>query len=161
MAVERDVIVLAQTTGEDDRFRETAARVRAGHRRPHASLFRLSAPRFRTDAPAGARNARPLALVPYHELLHRYQSRRRMRRLKGGRATEAFMQLHAGDYVVHVDHGIARFTGLTTMKATKRKTKAEQHEAAFNKFHGKKGDSAESAGAEEYLILEFAGRSKL
>ena len=161
LSAEQDVIVLAQTSGEDDRFREllhefapdTAART------IHYSAYLHRG--FILESLTDARNARPIALVPYHELLHRYQSRRRIARLKGGRATEAFMQLNTGDYVVHVDHGIARFTGLTTMKATKRKTKAELNEAAFNKFHGKDDAHAETAGVEEYLVLEFAGRSKL
>ena len=162
MASARDVIVLAQTVGEDDRFRElvhelapdTAARI------VHYGAYLHRG--FMLDAAPGSRDARPVALVPYHELLHRYQSRRRTARLRGGRAAEAFMQLNAGDYVVHVDHGISRFAGLTSMKAQKRQTKAELNEAAFNRFHGKdEADAAEFAGVEEYLVLEFAGRSKL
>ncbi|MEO0630953.1 MAG: CarD family transcriptional regulator, partial [Planctomycetota bacterium] len=56
-----------------------------------------------------------LAVVPYHELLHRFQTRRRARRMRGGRAMDTFLEIEPGDYVVHVDHGIAQFTGLRTM----------------------------------------------
>ena len=63
-----------------------------------------------------------LHLIPHHELFHRYETSRRVRRLTagtggaGGRASDAFLDLNVGDYVVHVDHGIAQFTGLKTMR---------------------------------------------
>jgi transcription-repair coupling factor (superfamily II helicase) len=40
-------------------------------------------------------------LVPYHELLHRYQTRRRFGRIRGGRAMDDFLDIEPGDYVVH------------------------------------------------------------
>jgi transcription-repair coupling factor len=59
-------------------------------------------------------------LVPHQELFHRYHTRRRIRRLAtavaGTKASDAFLELSPGDYVVHVDHGIARFSGLKTLK---------------------------------------------
>jgi transcription-repair coupling factor (superfamily II helicase) len=78
----------------------------------------------------------PLALVPYHELLHRYQTRRRIRRVAAGRAMDAFVDLQPGEYVVHRDHGIAQFLGLRTL-------------------------SGKKAGSEEFLTLEFAKGAKL
>lgn len=59
-----------------------------------------------------------LVLVPHHELFHRYQARRRVRQITSlaDRATDAFFDLDVGDYVVHVDHGIARFRGLKTLR---------------------------------------------
>jgi transcription-repair coupling factor (superfamily II helicase) len=58
-----------------------------------------------------------LHLVPHHELFHRYHVRRRVRRITGGsQAGDAFLDLEVGDYVVHVDHGIAQFTGIKTMR---------------------------------------------
>ncbi|MBT8485862.1 MAG: transcription-repair coupling factor [Phycisphaerae bacterium] len=78
----------------------------------------------------------PLALVPYHELLHRYHTRRRVRRIATSRAMDAFVDLQPGDYVVHRDHGIARFLGLRTL-ATARE------------------------GQTEFLTLEFAKTAKL
>ncbi len=81
-------------------------------------------------------NDRPLHLVPHHELFHRYLTRRRIRRISiggaGERTADAFIDLEVGDYVVHVDHGIARFVGLRTMR--------------------QKGLS------QEYLTLEFADK---
>ena len=80
--------------------------------------------------------SRPLALVPYHELLHRYQTRRRIRRISTNRALDTFLELEPGDFVVHRDQGIARFVGLQMMKI---------------------GEGA----PEEYLTLEFANRASL
>ena len=58
-----------------------------------------------------------LHLIPHHELFHRYHVRRRVRRITGGaQVGDAFLDLDVGDYVVHVDHGIARFTGIKTMR---------------------------------------------
>ncbi len=84
-----------------------------------------------------AGDSQSIALVPQHELLHRYQLRRSVRRVAAGRAVDAFIDLQPGDYVVHRDHGIARFAGVRTMKPSPGKP------------------------SEEYLTLEFARSAKL
>ncbi|MEL7474283.1 MAG: CarD family transcriptional regulator, partial [Planctomycetota bacterium] len=84
-----------------------------------------------------------LCVVPYHELLHRFGVRRRTRRLRSGRAMDTFLEFETGDYVVHAEHGIARFAGLTQMTP-----KALPGRVA-------------SGEPEEFLTLEFAGRSRL
>ncbi len=96
---------------------------------------------------------REIALVPYHEIVHRYETRRRVRRLRGGRATDAFFDLQEGDYVVHAEHGIARFAGLKTMRprAVKKAGETDAEEEARRS----------EGGVEEYLTLEFAGRTRL
>ncbi len=89
----------------------------------------------------------PLAIVPYHELLGKLDVRSKRstsRKLRSSRAMDTFLDLHVGDYVVHVDHGIARFAGLTTMK---RPTLPGQL-------------TRPNAEPEEYLILEFAKKSR-
>ncbi|MEM6756674.1 MAG: transcription-repair coupling factor [Planctomycetota bacterium] len=91
--------------------------------------------------------AAPLLLLPHHELFHRYETRRRVRRIgSADRAQpgDAFLDLAPGDYVVHVDHGIAQFTGLRNMKRKLPGTEPDQ--------------PAESA---EYLTLKFAGDALL
>lgn len=92
--------------------------------------------------------AESIALVPYHELLNRFTVRRRAGRLRGGRAMDTFLDFQPGDYVVHQDHGVSRFVGLTLMKPRelpspllKKKTKEDD--------------------LEEYLTLEFAKNSRL
>lgn len=92
---------------------------------------------------------RGVHLIPHHELFHRYHIRRPPGPGRGSagaavsgrassRATDAFLDLQVGDYVVHVEHGIARFTGMRAMKR-----------------RGKLG------GSEEYLTLEFANHALL
>jgi transcription-repair coupling factor (superfamily II helicase) len=78
-----------------------------------------------------------VALVPSHELLHRYQLRRRVRRI-AARVADSFLDLEPGDLVVHRDHGIARYLGIRTMRP-----------------------SGADGAAEEYLTLEFHGRARL
>ncbi len=71
------------------------------------------------DAPSrpGAPEKEPprLALLAHHEIFHRYHLKRRLRAIQGARPIDHFLDLQPGDYVVHVDHGIARYTGNTTM----------------------------------------------
>jgi transcription-repair coupling factor (superfamily II helicase) len=90
-----------------------------------------------------------LAIVPYHELLHRFTTRRRTRRLRAGRAMDTFLDFAPGDYVVHAEYGIARFVGLQMMS---RGAKSAPWPAARRR-----------AGAiqEEFLTLEFAKGDKL
>ncbi len=76
---------------------------------------------------------RPMAVVPYRQLAHRYGTRKRVRKVGGVRGTDAFFDLEIGDYVVHVQHGIARFNALRMMER-------------------------DGSPGEEYLTLEFADR---
>jgi transcription-repair coupling factor (superfamily II helicase) len=84
------------------------------------------------DWPAGE-----LAVVGHHEVFHRYQQRRRIRRTHAARPVESWLDLNVGDYVVHVVHGIARFTGMRVMQ------------------------KSASGKREEYLTLEFAEGAKM
>ncbi len=78
---------------------------------------------------------RPLALLGHHELFHRYEQRRRVKKVIASRPVDSFLDLKAGDYVVHVAHGIARFTGMHTI--------------------------AKDGHNEEYLTLRFAENATL
>ncbi|MEM9165947.1 MAG: transcription-repair coupling factor [Planctomycetota bacterium] len=105
-----------------------------------------------------------LALVPYHELLHRFQVRRRSRRLRAGRAMDTFLELEPGDYVVHADHGIAQFTGLRLMPANTGKPQPTRPTRASSRNRSRADASVEQLDPmdlEEYLTLEFAGGSQL
>ncbi len=95
-----------------------------------------------------------LAVVPYHELLHRFQTRRRARRMRAGRAMDTFLEIEPGDFVVHVDHGIAQFTGLRTMSPDRLGKRGVA--APPSKKHKQRDDELE-----EFLTLEFANRSQL
>ncbi len=119
-------------------------------------------------------NARPLAVVPYHEMLHRFETRRRLagrgstsalasgNKLRAGRAIDTFLDFAPGDYVVHREHGIARFLGLTVLKprAVKKDEKIVLPGEKPKKAK-KKPENDPDEGLEEYLTLEFGGRTKL
>ena len=83
----------------------------------------------------------PTAVVTFHELFHRHGLSRRVRRVFSGTSSDAdaFLDLDVGDAVVHVDHGIAQFTGITTLR---RKVEGQMRPT-------------------EYLTLEFAAGATL
>ncbi|MBS0192090.1 MAG: transcription-repair coupling factor [Phycisphaerales bacterium] len=142
-----DVTVFCQNDGERSRLEELLAAVadaKAIHRRVqyvHRGFL------FGDD--------RPLACVPYHELLNRFTVRRKAQRIRGGRALDTFLDIQPGDYVVHQDHGIARFLGLTQQKPRDIKSSTQ---TALANMEGRKLKEPE---AQEYLTLEFAGNAKL
>jgi len=95
-----------------------------------------------TDPSAIQHPPSAIALIPHHELFHRYDTGRRQRKTgnaggeEAGRAvSDAFLDLDVGGFVVHIDHGIAQFTGLKTLRRDGR--------------------------SQEYLTLEFADRALL
>ena len=51
-----------------------------------------------------------------HEIFQRDRRLRRGRRFRGAVALESLSQLHPGDYVVHMDHGIGRFVRLEQVR---------------------------------------------
>ena len=79
--------------------------------------------------------SKPLALLGHHELFHRYEQRRKVKKIISSRPVDSFIDLKVGDYVVHVAHGIAKFTGVQQIT--------------------KDGKS------EEYLTLRFADNATL
>jgi transcription-repair coupling factor (superfamily II helicase) len=84
---------------------------------------------------ANADPRRPMALLGHHELFHRYEQRRRVKKVIASRPVDSFLDLKSGDYVVHVAHGIARFMGMHTI--------------------------AKDGKSEEYLTLRFAENATL
>lgn len=102
----------------------------------------------------GQDGAPPSLLVPHHELFHRYDTGRGSRNIRritsaaveratgtasgteaGKLVSDVFLDIDPGDYVVHIDHGIALFAGIKTLRRD-----------------GK---------SQEYLTLEFADNAKL
>ena len=131
------VIVMCQKEAERDRLRELIREQAPGTPTPgmEKKITIEVGYLHRGFVWEGGEGEKPLHVIPHHELFHRYHVRRRVRALGtgaagGGRAGDAFFDLDVGDYVVHVDHGIARFAGLKSLR------------------RGGKN--------EEYLTLEFA-----
>ncbi len=70
-----------------------------------------------------------LAVLSEREMFGRHYMRRTRRRFEAGVTITQFSDLKVGDYVVHADHGIARYTGL-------------------RRFEGRAGD---------FMTLQYAG----
>lgn len=143
------VVLVCQTTGELQRASELLrdAGLSEGIDAQHATLTRG----FWWEEDLGRNEPRTLFLG-YHELVRRYAVRRGRSKMRVARAMDTFLEFQEGDYVVHADHGIARFVGLRVM----RPRPGDQSPWAPAE------DKAEAAGeAQEFFTLEFAGRSKL
>ncbi|HBS28208.1 MAG TPA: hypothetical protein DEB06_01875, partial [Phycisphaerales bacterium] len=154
MSAHSRVVVTCQNQGEHQRLTELLAEFAPGA--PVESDIAYLHRGFVWGEPDEPR----FAFVPFHELLHRHQTRRRIRRIKAGRSTDAFIEVAPGDFVVHADHGIAKFLGLKSMKPRgPRLTADERTDEAFRKARGD-GDGPRGA-TEEYLSLEFSGGGKL
>ncbi|MAO23217.1 MAG: transcription-repair coupling factor [Phycisphaerae bacterium] len=95
------------------------------------------------------------ALVPSGQMLHRSSVRRRMQKMRAGRTMDTFLDIQPDDYVVHTEHGIAKFVGLTVMDASGTSKTRDRYALKPEKKKKSKED------LEEYLTLEFAGRSRL
>jgi transcription-repair coupling factor (superfamily II helicase) len=54
----------------------------------------------------------PLRILTDHEIFRRSRRLRRTRQFRGAAALESIAQLHPGEYVVHMDHGVGVFRGL-------------------------------------------------
>jgi len=133
------IIVQCQNQGEASRFDELLRELNQaeGAEPIDASRIEVEQRYLSRGFLWGDDGAGSLAFVPYHELLHRTHLRRRSRRMSSTRALDAFLDLQPGDYVVHREHGIARFAGLQEIATDQNK------------------------GAEEFLTLEFTGSAKL
>jgi transcription-repair coupling factor (superfamily II helicase) len=62
-----------------------------------------------------------LVVLPEHQLFQRYFRRRRKREFKEGIPLSTYTSLSSGDFVVHTDFGIGRYSGLVTLLIDGRK----------------------------------------
>src|SRR5262249_32655570 len=126
---------LAEAEGELEKLTRSGYRTvvafegRGEAERARYNLTRLDVPFLADEAPeepgasvAGARlragflaAERRLAALPQRRLLHRRRAAAAAAASKGqGRRLAAAIELRVGDFVVHEDHGIARFSGFDT-----------------------------------------------
>ncbi|MFG0257206.1 MAG: transcription-repair coupling factor [Phycisphaerales bacterium JB043] len=139
LASRSKVIVTVENEGEEQRLGELLREHEGGEAVDSSRAYIHRGFLLDTDGQES------VAIVPYHELLGRFQTRRHTRRVGTSRALDTFIDLRPGDLVVHIDHGIARFTGLTTMRARTDTTRTKKL----------------SSEQEEFLTLEFARKAKL
>lgn len=126
---DQEVWVVAPTEAEERRLAELlAASAPAQARRLHFARGRLSAG-FRLVP-------EKLVIVSAAELFRRHETpQSRLPKHRLARAIDTFLDLHEGDLVVHVAHGIARYRGLKLLEK-----------------HGR---------TEEFLELEFAESTRI
>jgi len=100
---------------------------------------------------------RPTLVLPYGELLHRFTARRRSvgPKLRAGRAMDTFIDLRVGDYVVHSEHGIAKFVGLEWLRPRDVKRSVQE------RLEGLSATAASEGEAHEHLVLEFDSKARL
>ncbi|MEQ9095849.1 MAG: transcription-repair coupling factor [Phycisphaerales bacterium] len=103
------------------------------------------------------RQPETIAVLPLHEMLGRAPVRRRHARIKSVRTVDAFLDFAPGDHVVHADHGIARFVGLTLMEIDGSGKSTDIAQAA----KGRKKKKPNDFNIEEFLTLEFKDRARL
>ncbi len=137
------VLLISDNEAERDRVAEiVAALAPAVAARIDLGVGRLSAG-FRLVAEA-------LSVVANHELFQRYHDRRRVRRRIETRAIDTWLDLKRGDFVVHVVHGIGRYLGMKTLKAPPK-----------DGLPLLDGEAPRTGKAEEYLVLEYRGKTKV
>jgi transcription-repair coupling factor (superfamily II helicase) len=125
LAQTHSVVVFCENDGERSRFVELMNaekpglkdRVELGTGYLHRGFVfgGMGVPPMRNEDPEEARMGEtpmPLALLGHHEIFHRYEQRRRVKKVIASRPVDSFLDLKTGDYVVHVAHGIARFMGM-------------------------------------------------
>jgi transcription-repair coupling factor (superfamily II helicase) len=100
-----DTLVLCDNTGQLERLDELLG---GAGRLPSGTTLALGT----LSGGFVLEGERPLRVLTDHEIFRRARRVRRGRRFRGGGAIETLTQLQAGDYVVHLDHGIGRFRGL-------------------------------------------------
>jgi transcription-repair coupling factor (superfamily II helicase) len=120
----------ASEEGEEESDEAAERRSDGGEERAHGA----SSP-FPSSLRRSVASSLPQVLLGHHELFHRYEVRRRVKRVIASRPVDSFLDLKVGDYVVHVAHGIAKFTGIQTL--------------------------AKDGKSEEYLTLRFAENATL
>ncbi len=102
---EPPTLILCDNEGQLERLDEL---LHEGGRRQHATLA--------IGALDGGFVMRSLRVLTDHEIFRRARRLRRSRRYRQAAPTAATGQLAAGDYVVHLDHGIGVYRGIQTIQ---------------------------------------------
>lgn len=118
LSVTHEIVVFCENDGEKDRLAQMLEAEQPGGGRVQLTVGYLHRG-FVWNAqehPDADHTDRPIALLGHHELFHRFEVRRRSKKVINAKPVDSFLDLNVGDYVVHVAHGIAKFTGLHTMQ---------------------------------------------
>ncbi len=83
------------------------------------------------------------------------------RGLKLGRFLSDFRDLKVGDYVVHTDHGIGVFVGLSKLEEPRARAQREPLASRAARADGVGPNGTERSGGTELVALEYLGGDKL
>ncbi|HSL70733.1 MAG TPA: CarD family transcriptional regulator, partial [Longimicrobiales bacterium] len=109
-ALREETFVLCDNTGQLERLEEL---LRWGEGLPPHTHLAIGA----VASGFILEGAKPtVRVLTDHEIFRRARRIRRQRRFRGAVALESLAQLHEGDYVVHLDHGIGRFIGMQRVR---------------------------------------------
>ena len=137
MSQGNDAVVLCETSGDLSR----AGEVLAAHM--ESSTLCVEERHMHRGFIWSDEPNRSLAIIPWHEVLNRFGVRRRTTATTSSsgsaRSRDAFLFFEPGDYVVHRDHGIAKYHGLKQLAERDRPSPSD----------------------EEYLTLEYHNGSLL
>lgn len=145
------VMVLCQTPGELQRFGELLTEHAPERANDIESSLAFVHRGFRVTG--NTDNERAM-VVPYHELVHRFGVRRKATHLRKSRAMDTFLDFSPGDVVVHAEHGIATFVGMTLLEPRHVKDDRSADDIL-------KGRGRARVEPEEFLVLEFANKARL
>jgi transcription-repair coupling factor (superfamily II helicase) len=114
LARSHDITVFCDNDGERQRLTELLEQHHKGlsHEVELAVGYLHRGFVFEPTEPPGQRG---IGALGHHELFNRYEVRRRVKKAIASRPVDSFLDLKVGDYVVHVAHGIAKFTGIQTL----------------------------------------------
>jgi transcription-repair coupling factor (superfamily II helicase) len=114
-------IILCDNEGQAERLDELLGEGRGASREPSPAALAIGVlgggfviPAV-SDGAAGTRNA--LRVLTDHEIFRRERRIRRARRYATGGALEAVSALKNGDFVVHLEHGVGIYRGMSTIFA--------------------------------------------
>ena len=102
--------------------------------------------------------AADLVVLSAAELFGRFapHARRRLYQTERHRAQIDFSELNEGDFVVHLEHGVGRFLGLTRVPTSTRAVDSETEPARLGT-----GTNVTAPAEQEVLALEFANEARL
>ena len=115
LSATHDVVVYCENEGESKRFAELLDTEQPGLRAQLELATGYLHRGFVWAPPGDSALSTPhsaLAFLGHHEIFHRYEQRRQVKKVIASRPVDSFLDLKSGDYVVHVAHGIAKFMGM-------------------------------------------------
>ncbi|MFI5309679.1 MAG: transcription-repair coupling factor [Gemmatimonadales bacterium] len=112
-------IILCDNEGQAERLDELLAEGRGTFREPSPAALAIGVlgGGFFIPAPRGEDRAAALRVLTDHEIFRRERRIRRARRYATGSALDAISALKTGDYVVHLEHGVGIYRGMSTIFA--------------------------------------------